>query len=129
MSNETTPGLQVIWNDHRNFKDQVTKKFQSLDSEIQEMRAYLKQQDEKFDIKFQGFDDKFTASFAALDSKIDRKMEALNNSLTQVTTNAINAMPKWASESMDRKNLLITGLFTVVAAFAGGLITIISIHH
>jgi len=130
MSIEKTPGLDVLWSEHKNFRGTVTKKFDSLDAEIKDIQDYLLKQDKKFDTKFDNFDNKFATKFDQLDNKIDKKLEAINNALTQVTTNAINAMPKWAVEASDRKNQIIIGLFGLLAAAIGSVVTVlIYIRH
>ena len=126
--NGSTPGINVIWSDHRNLKEQVSRKFGELDTEIEDLRNHLSSLDKKFDLKFTGFDDKFSAKFTALDDKMDRKLEQINQSIGQVTSSAINAMPKWASDSINSKNNIITGLFTIIGAMAGVIATIVLSH-
>ena len=120
---EDTPGIEVLWNDHKNFKLDVQKKFEILDDDIADLRSYLKTLDEKLDEKFEASNTRVDSKFDSINNKIDTKLESINSAITNVTLNAINAMPKWAMEASARKDLIINALVMLLAAALTGIVT------
>ena len=112
------PSLSVLWSEHKNFKFHVNEKFKGYDQDIESLRDYLKELDEKSEQRSKD-----------LDQKIENKFDSINKSITNLTLTAMDAMPKWAVESSSRKDTMINGLFLLVGSLLAALATIWATHH
>lgn len=87
-------------------KQSADAQIQRLDNAIGEVRASLNQ----------------------LGVKVDDRMSELRDTLGKVTTGALQSMPQWATQSSERKNLIINLLTGVVCALMAGMVAML-MHH
>jgi hypothetical protein len=87
-------------------KQSADAQIQRLDNAIGELRASLNQ----------------------LGEKVDDRMTELRDTLNKVTTGALQSMPQWATQSSERKNVIINALTGIVCALIAGMLAML-MHH
>jgi hypothetical protein len=71
------------------------------------------------------------ASIKADLAKTSSKLDSIQVSINHVVSVAMDAMPRWASEAQERKNIVLNASIALSAVFAGALaaVTVAFIYH
>lgn len=107
MMDDLSTRLLVLEKEMANLKQTTDTQIQRLDRAITDLRTNL----------------------VALGEKVDQRMAELRDTLSTVTTGALQSMPQWAVQASERKSIIISTLTGLACALGAGIIALLMQHH